>query len=105
MCPDDEPRYMFHKKRYREEDMRLINKYEPENYPDGDYDYEDVCQWQEQAIADKDKLLADKDKQIADMQDHIDNLEYALDCYEDYANKVSKILNKDESKSYKFHGS
>ena len=39
--------------------MNDISK--PENYPDGDYDYEDVCQWQEQAIAEKDKLLAEKD--------------------------------------------
>ena len=31
----------------------------PENYPDGDYDYEDVCQWQEQAIAEKDKQIAE----------------------------------------------
>jgi len=45
----------------------------PENYPDGDYDYEDVCQWQEQAIAEKDKLLAEKDALLEERAKAVDN--------------------------------
>ena len=51
--------------------MNDISK--PENYPDGDYDYEDVCQWQEQAIVEKDKII---DRKQAEIDDYKSDREY-----------------------------
>jgi septal ring factor EnvC (AmiA/AmiB activator) len=70
----DIPRYMLHKKRYRQSDMRLINKYEVNDVTVNTKDMNYMMMAKElgqlrDKIAEQNKLLAEKGNQIDELVD------------------------------------